>query len=295
MRTTLGIFLPLIIAINISAASAQEFLLRYSFPAKGELKYRKLDMTNATISAPGATDETIDRKSDASVRIQRDSSATEASSYLFVQDTIFIDEPKMQQMGVNTSEIYGSISSKRIRVLMTPRGDVARTEILDPVTRSSNPVFAFSDSMLAAQAVIFPALPVKKVKLGETWTETRDDTLAPQWMPSSLGSSTIVHHRSTTYTLKEKKKFQRYDCVVLAWKSEMKSENQNKFGESEVYSEESSVITGTMVFAFKEGFLISLETETQGDATTVVVTNGENQVIPSTTTLKSTLTLLSTH
>lgn len=287
----------LLLLVFISGATLhaqKEYQLRYAFPEGKTLKYKKTESTNAQITGPGGTEEKIDRTSEARIHIIGETSDPALPTYLFVQDTLFSEEQSPEQFGFNLSDMYSAINGKKIRITLSPRGDMKSVHAVDSIVFKHKLPVALTDTMLAGQAVIFPPLPEKKIKIGESWTETRIDTLSPKFAVEGMasGATLTIKRYNTTYKVEGIEKKKKFDCLKLTWKSAAKSESKFHFGEMEVYSDEDTNISGTLYFAYAEGYLIEMKQSTYTEATTAMVSSQENATMPSSTQIESTLTLL---
>lgn len=285
-RPTILIVFILVSIAAPPALRAQEFNLRYNFSSGGVLKYKKNDITSAHIAGPGGIEENIDRKSEASIKIIGEGTVGTTVSYLFTQDTLFIDEQKNEELGFRMSDLFNILTGKRIRVSITPRGDVRSIQVIDSINVNASFPVSLSDTMLSQQAAIFPTLPHKPVKIGETWTDSRSDTIAPRMTVEGMGSNTgfTLRTMKTTYTIAGEEVMGKYRCIKLTWKSTTKTEGQMKYGDVEVFTEEDGNTSGTLYFAHKEDILVSMEFRTFNETTTAMISGNDNTVMPSSTT-----------
>ncbi len=289
-------FILLTFSLCSTVIFGQEFTLRYNFPIGKELKYKKFETTTAHIAGPGGIEENIDRKTEAILKITGDKPVDGNESYIFVQDTLFIDEEKNEQIGFRISDMYNNLTNKRIHVVITPRGDLREIHILDSIKNYQQMQMALTDTMLSQQALIFPSLPEKKVKIGETWTDARTDTLEPKFAIAGMDANSgfTIRQSNTTYTIVGEEEYNKFHCIKLTWKSKTKTESQMKIGDIEIYNEEEGNTSGTLYFAHKEGLTVSMEQKTFSDSSTAMVSGGENTVMPSSTNNETKLILITT-
>ena len=275
---------------------AQEFLMKYKFPNGSEWKFKKYETTVAHIAGPGGLEQNIDRKTEALLKIRGLSRDDRIASYLFIQDTIFIDEAKNETMGFRISDLFNRITNKRIQVDLFPNGNLKNISMLDPIIPAANAPLMLSDSILSQQALLFPTLPDKSIRIGESWTDARSDTASPKIGVAGMGTTDglTIRHQSTSYTVSGKEKMLGFNCIKLTWKSTIKSESQMTIGETEMYTEEDANAVGTLYFAIAEGIIVSMELKQYSDNTTAMYSGNENTTLPSSTTSETKLILIPT-
>ncbi len=282
-----GLLLPLSPLLSQTA-------LRYAFPAGSEYRYRKIDTTIAQVTGPGGLEENIDRKSETLLRIEGNGAPAGQVSYLYKQDTVYVDEKRNEQVGFRLSDLNNALNGKRIRVRMTDHGEFRGIDMLDSIVWSSSAPVQLTDTMLAQQALLFPALPDRPVAPGQSWTDARVDTLRPRFAIAGSGESRgfTIQKSSTTYRVTGEVRRGERRCLAIGWHSTIKRESEMTAGEMELYNEEDTGVIGTLLFDAAAGLLVEYESRTTSDATNVVVSGGENTQMPSTTTSTTKLILL---
>lgn len=289
------LFLPAVLILLLAPAASAQILLRYSFPAGKELRYKKIESTQAQVTGPGGLEENIDRRSETLLRLTGEGGDPGTASYVYRQDTVMADEKLKRQLGFRLSDFNNALNRKRIRVRISDGGELRGIEILDPVSLPAGAPVQISDTVLAQQALLFPALPSRPVKAGESWTDARTDTLRPKFSVAGAGEGggLTIQSSSTTYTGAGTETVDGYACVKITWRSTLKRESQMTVGEMEMYNEDESVITGSLHFADKEGIIVRYESRTVTDSANAIVSGGDTTQMPSTTTNEVTLSLIS--
>lgn len=186
-------------------------------------------------------------------------------------------------MGSDSTD-FSELIGQKVKFVLLPNGKVEGFEGFDtlPVITSSSGDELNEETYILAVKTTFPLLPDKPVKFGDTWTDN-------QVMDIPQSGSILKLENDYTYTLIEEVKKDGFDCLKI----EMTG-TSNLIGDFEqegmaLSIERDTISTGTIYFAYKEGMLISFESESRGEAIITVPSIGMD--IPQTMVSKGSLTV----
>jgi len=171
---------------------------------------------------------------------------------------------------VDTTIVPVEALHKRIRLTVTPEGNVAAREIVDSIKMSS--FMRASGGVASRELLRLPVLPEKPVKTGEKWTSTKVDST------KSEGGSSVL---STTmeYTLVGMEKFAGRSCAKLSYTGKLSVNSKGSMMGMEVFTEGTGTVTGVAYFDNREGIFVGDEGNTEMELT-AAVTGQQNMTIP---------------
>ncbi len=198
-------------------------------------------------------------------------------TYVWAVDsaTTRIQNPRIDTTFINPEGLIG----KRTRSVMTKFGKTVSTAPVDSI------ILPMGMGRRAGSATpSFMEFKEVATKLGETVNHTRVDT-----MDQPGGKIAVTY--SISYTVGEKVSKSGYDCYKIPYKGTTSYLGRGTMMGMDMVTEGSGTVSGTVYFATKEGLLIESETTSQQELTTAV-TGQQSMTIPTSQTVKTTITLL---
>jgi len=198
-------------------------------------------------------------------------------TYVWAVDsaTTRIQSPRIDTTFVNPEGLIG----KRTRSVMTKFGKTVSTVPVDSI------ILPMGMGRRAGSATpSFMEFKDVAAKLGETVNHTRVDTM------DQPGGKMVVTY-NISYTVGEKVSKLGYDCYKIPYKGTASYLGKGAMMGMDMVTEGSGTVSGTVYFATKEGLLIESETTSQQELTTAV-TGQQSMTIPTSQTVKTTITLL---
>jgi hypothetical protein len=257
------------------------------------LKYKKLESLKSVAQTVRGLYADIDKNSEAYATVTGEKAEGGDLSYVFLQDTAYSEDKSVSAARAQKNfDFQNAISKKPIRVRMSAKGDPRGATPLAPIDVSASGM-PISERMVARQAAIFPALPLRSVKVGDTWTDAVKDTAAPKQKDPRLGEGAGVRYTSisTTYRVDSLVKRNGYSCLKITWSGTVSIEGKMIFPQADSFNEETSAVSGVLYFAANEGVLVELMVRTEKEATNAMFTL-ESEVVPITSTTETRLLLL---
>ena len=289
-------FFPVLFVLLMLAAAdaaAQSRDLRYVLKEGATLKYKKLETMKSEAQTIRGLYADIDKNTEAYISLKAEKAVGGDLVYVFLQDTAFVEDRSQSASTVPKGfDFQNAISKKAIRVRISTKGDLRDAVPLVPIDLSSSGM-PISERVLARQAAIFPALPLRSVKVGDTWTDAVKDTTHPRQKDSRFGNGTGTRYTSirTTYSVDSLVKHNGYMCLKITWKGTISTEGKMIFQRADSFNEEESAVSGSLYFAAGDGLLVELAVHTGKEATSAMFST-ESEVIPITTTSDMRLVLL---
>lgn len=268
----------MLIAIFIHPSLAQEsYKLEYKFE-KGKT-YRYKDVTSVSM-----TQEMMGRE----MKMRNESN----NVVRLVVDNVTKDKNIVLMMSADSASVFSSspmgdttiymkeIIGKRTKVTISNIGKITNRETVDTIEVGGGRISGMSQR----EALKFPILSDKLVKIGETWTSSTFDTV--NQMGGKIAVTTEV-----VYKVAGKEKKSGTDCLEITFNGKSTTEGKGVVQGMEFFIDGSGKINGTLFFDAKAGLVI--EEETNSDSETNMATTGEHQmIIPITQTTKSVRTLI---
>lgn len=186
-------------------------------------------------------------------------------------------------MGSDSTD-FSELIGKKVKFVLLPNGKVEGFEGFDtlPVITSSSGDELNEETYILAVKTTFPLLPDKPVKFGDSWTDN-------QVMDIPQSGSILNLENDYTYTLIEEVKKDGFDCLKIEMTGTSHLVGDFEQEGMALSIERDTISTGTIYFAYKEGMLISMESESRGEAIINVPSVGME--IPQTMVSKGSLTI----
>ncbi len=179
---------------------------------------------------------------------------------------------------------FSDLIGKKVQFVLLPNGKAEGFEGFEnlPEITSSGGGELNEETYILGVKTTFPLLPDKPIKFGDTWTDT-------QVMDIPQGGSVLVSEYNFTYTLIEETEKDGFDCLKIEVTGTSRLSGDFEQGGMALYIEREETSTGTLYFAYKEGMIISSESESLGEGIINVPSLGAE--IPETITSKGSLTV----
>jgi len=270
----------LLAGVLVSFGMAQEYTLKYNL-ARGT----KFTLTNES------SEETIQEVMGNEMVVNSNSSSVSKCVVLSADEEAgikieyeFADRKSESETPQGASSVdFSELIGKKVKFLLSGIGEASGFEGFDElpeITHESGQTIG-KDRFINSIKNLFPKLPEKPVKIGESWTRTQEDDV-PMPDGGALKSKTDF-----TYTLLEEVKKDGLDCLKIGI-----SFTQTVSGEFEqmgmpIVMEMKGKGDDVMYFAHKKGMLVSYEDESSSEGMADVASAGMS--IPITRMSKSTL------
>jgi hypothetical protein len=279
--------------LTVAGASGQPFDLRYSLKDGSTLKYKKLESTKSVAQTVRGNFADLDKNTEAFCILTAEKSEGGDLVYVFLQDTVYVEDHSQSAAGAaKPFDFLNAISKKPIRVRMSSKGDLRSATPLAPLDVTGSPM-PVSEKVLTRQAAILPALPLRGLKVGDTWTDAVKDTTRPKQRDPRFGEGKGARYTAitTSYSVDSLVPLGGHRCLKITWKSAVSIETKMLFAGNESFTEEASSSSGAMYFDPARGVLVDLSVRTEKESTTAVFSR-ESEVIPTTSTSEMRLLLL---
>lgn len=274
---------------------AQSIELRYQFPAGKEYRFKQVERTTVLAQSNDGRGTSIDRRTTRYFTVTIERADIDEFQYLFVQDTAIVDESGEDAGSQRQNlDFQNVLTKKRIRVRQSPSGKVLATIAVDPLNVQSLLGPGASDAMFTGRAAIFPALPLRPIEPGATWTDTRRDTLFPSKdLPGvGRGSGVRLVANSTAYTIGDIADREGHRCVAVSWQGNAAMEEKIIFEKFEEFTEDETATTGELFLSVASGLPVFMDITTEQENTRAVF-GDQNSVLPSSIRNHITLELFS--
>jgi len=205
------LLIPLLIVftlvILVSVSSAQEYNLKYNL-AKGTKFSLKASSNSDQIQEAMGNENSITAVSSSESNctvITTDDNTGFTLEYEYVKRTNEREGP----MG-GASDDYSELSGKKVKFVLSPNGQVSNFEGFEnlPVIERDNGEKIDKDRYIAGVKNIFPKLPEKTVKIGDTWTDTSEDI-------TPMGGGSLKATTNYTYKLLEAAQKDGKECLKI--------------------------------------------------------------------------------
>ncbi|MBL0175673.1 MAG: hypothetical protein IPP94_10480 [Ignavibacteria bacterium] len=279
--------------LAFAGASGQPFDLRYAMKDGAVLKYKKLESTKSVAQTVRGNFADMEKSTEAFCLLTAEKPEGGDLVYIFLQDTVYVEDHSQSAAGgAKSFDFLNAISKKPIRVRMSSKGDLRGAVPLAPIDISASPV-PVSERTLTRQAAILPVLPLRGLKVGDTWTDAVKDTTRPKQRDPRFGEGNGARYTAirTSYSVDSLVTLRAHRCLKITWKSTVSIETKMIFAGSESFTEEASSNSGSMYFDPARGVLVELSIRTEKESTTAVFSR-ESEVIPTTSTVEMRLQLL---
>lgn len=265
----------LLFAINLFPQEA--YNLQYKFSNGKAYVYKNETALQSTQEVMGQ-EMKFSTTSQSEMRFQVNNVAENGDAELMISfDSLLV---RTSMMGRDTTLDVSSLIGKRSKATVTSLGQVKNYEMIDTVDEKYQ---MMSVSHQASQ--FFAELAGKKIKEGETWNNSRIDTI------KNMGGS-IIDTIEYAYTLAGKESKLGHECFKIPFTSNLKMHGKGNMQGMDLFIEGTGKSTGTVYFDASSGLLIYSETNMDNDMT--MATSGQqSMVIPMTQSSKSTQTLVS--
>ena len=186
-------------------------------------------------------------------------------------------------MGSDSTD-FSDLIGQKVKFMLLPNGKAEGFEGFDtlPIITTSTGDDLNEETYVLGVKTTFPLLPDNPVKFGDTWKDN-------QVMDIPTGGSVLRSENDFTYTLIEEVEKDGYDCLKIEMKGISRLTGDFEQGGMDLYIERETTVTGMIYFAYKEGMLISSESESIGEGIIDVPAAGIQ--IPQSLTSKGTLTV----
>lgn len=274
VRNTLFI-LTLLAALVAGAAAQESFNLAHKFEKGKTYKYSASASSRITQEMAG---QQMNMAMDAwfvpSISLEKTTPEGDlVLVYAADSGRAHIKAPNMDST-MNMDNLIG----KRTRLVITPKGEVVKREVIDSVK-----VNRMMGNLGVREMVRLPRLAPGPVHMGDTWNITQTDT-------NDLGGGKIVTTTATTYTLAGKEKKMGHDCLKVTYQGTLTTAGKGSMMGMELFVEGTGKTTGTYYFDPAKGLFVGNEAKLENE-TTMAATGQQNMTIPISTTTESTFTL----
>ena len=289
---THGPFLFVVCILFGFSSSAQEYDLAYKFREGTSYRYTQSQTEKGYAQSQLGLNVEMNRNTEASFSVTVEQSSHDGFVLRIVQDTAIVVEKSPGAGSAQAPDIPNAITKKPVRITMTAKGQLRSAVPELPLRDSRLPAF-LTESMLAQRAMIFAQLPTRSLNKGMSWTDAQSDTTRPMQDIQGVGHGEGLRY-STIHTLYEVEGMQKtagYQCVTLSWKSDILVEAKMIYPGTDMFTEDRTLITGTLQFAPSEGLLVSMTVKTDMESTRVIY-GKDSEISPSSTHTEMTLRLI---
>ncbi len=232
-----------------------------------ELKYQLAKGTKITMISSGEVNSVMDRvgtevvsdvyfeAEDIFVILSADKEKGLILEYEFGERSQDIDSP----LGSDSTD-FSELIGKKVTFVLLPNGKVEGFEGFDglPEIVSSTGDELNEETYLLGIKTTFPRLPDGPVKIGDTWSDN-------QVMDIPQGNNILKAENNFNYKLVEETEKDGFDCLKIEITGTSRLSGDFEQDGMLLYIEREGTSTGTLYFAYKEGMLISLESESLDD------------------------------
>lgn len=248
------IFILLISTLFVTFAFAQGEQLRYQ-AEKGVTHQYKINSENKTKAQMMGQDFTTVFSSAIEISIEgQDSKNGELNFVAKVEKNLSkMDSPMMKDSAMVSKDING----KRVQLVVTPLGKTLKSVALDSIPRPANPMMGNLNPTDMLRR-LFVELPEKAVAVGDTWKQTRPDTVNAQGMK-------IISKPDITYKIAGTEKKNGLDCLKITFEGTASQYGTGSRQGMELVIDGTVKSKGTAYFAPKAGILVSVESSSTND------------------------------
>jgi hypothetical protein len=236
-------------------AFAQGEKLRYQ-SEKGVTHQYKINTENSTKAQMGGRDFTTVFGSDIEFSLAGQD-ASKNGDLVFVakvdKNLSRVDSPMMKDSAMVSKEING----KRVQLVVTPLGRTVKSVALDSIPRPANPMMGNINPPDMMRR-IFVELPEKAVGTGDTWKQTRPDTISAQGMK-------IISKPDITFKIAGTETKGGYDCLKITFEGTASQYGTGSRQGMELVIDGAVKSKGIAYLAPKAGLLVYVESSSTND------------------------------
>ena len=244
-----------ILSVITLVAFAQGEKLRYQ-SEKGVTHQYKINTENSTKAQMGGRDFTTVFGSDIEFSLAGQDAAKNGD-LVFVakvdKNLSRVDSPMMKDSAMVSKEING----KRVQLIVTPLGRTVKSVALDSIPRPANPMMG-NINPTDIMRRIFVELPEKAVGTGDTWKQTRPDTINAQGMK-------IISKPDITFKIAGTEAKGGYDCLKITFEGTASQYGTGSRQGMELVIDGTVKSKGTAYLAPKAGLLVHVESSSTND------------------------------
>jgi hypothetical protein len=179
---------------------------------------------------------------------------------------------------MDSTMVMNRLIGKRTRLVITPKGDVVRREVIDTVKMDR-----LMSGLGLREMIRLPRLATGPVKMGDTWNVTQDDT-------TDFGGGKIVTTTNLLYTLAGNEKVLGHDCLKITYAGTATTAGKGTMMGMELFVEGSGKSAGTFFFDSGKGMFVRNEMKADNE-TTMAATGQQNMTIPISSTTEVTMSV----
>ncbi len=189
----------------------------------------------------------------------------------------------MEGMGGRRELDLSPIMGKPFQIVLSPSGEELEYIGTDSLQVDVGPMAGGKIGVKRFFQRVFPDIPEKSVKVGETWTENDIDTTQQSGMD-------VVSDMELKHTFKGIETIDEYECLVISSKGEGKLDGDGEQMGSSFVFEGYIELELTYYFAYKKGIFVKAESKSFIEGT-VAVTGGMSMTLPMTIETNSSVNL----
>ena len=217
-------------------------------------------------------------------------------TFVLTVDTLWSTFESMR--GANSID-FGDIKGKRIHAPITQRGETREMVPIDSIPepqmggRPMRRRFGMQEmggGRLGWLRVGFFEIPNRQTKIGDSWTETKRDTLGRENEERESSRTTITKSKIKYEVLGQETKM-GLTCLHIKMKTEYTREMSGTMGGSEMSSEGEGETESDVWFAYKEGMLVEF-TQTDFYEGTMAFSGMMSGTMPTSSETKTALKLV---
>jgi hypothetical protein len=271
--------LLLLAIIALGFAQAQESMrLQYKFQKGKTYMFKAASSGESTQEAMGR-EMKMSSSFNLVARVVVEDVLADGGMILTISADSAVSRSKNPMMDTTMNLTY--MVGKKMRVTLSPVGNVKNREVIDSVRYESRGVVG---RVPQREVMGFLPLPEKPVKMGEKWTQSKVDTT------ESMGGKNISTS-DIEYTLVGTEDKLGHKCLKIVYAGKTTITGRSSRMGMEMFTEGDGKTSGTIFFDLKQGVVIVSEKEDQNEMT-MAMTGQQNMTIPMSSTNKSTQVLL---
>lgn len=164
-----------------------------------------------------------------------------------------VESPMMKDTAMVSKEING----KRVQLVVSPLGKTLKTTALDSIPHPANPMMGNLNPVDMLRR-LFVEMPEKAVGVGDTWKQTRPDTVNVQGMK-------MISKPDITYKIATTEKKNGFDCLKVTYEGTSTQYGTGNRQGMELVVDGTVKSKGTAYFAPGAGILVSVESSSTND------------------------------
>ncbi len=279
-RTYLILFgIALLLNLNFNSGYASDsYKLKYKMKKGTTLNYT-MESTMESLQEVMESEIVLTTQSKAKIKITSEGENKDGNLiYIMVYESMVIE--LLSSMMDSTFKDPEGLIGKRVKKTITPRGDQIESVELDSIKLG---MLGHSGG-LASGREFLPNLPEDELKMGQAVSQTDVDSL------NAFGGTTVSKSEAK-FTLIGNETKSGYDCLKIDVKGTVSLEGNGLMQGMKFFIEGDGDFQRTLYFAPKEGVLVFSEDQTDIEMT-IAITGQMSMTIPSTQSVKSTITLV---